>query len=138
MQAWERGNLFSGGKLTSGRAAFNFDGAIELWPFGAVGLLPVCPALLNRGTVGLLAAGPVLLGRGAESLLVVCPLLFGRGAVGLLDICPLLLGRGADDLLEAGPILLETATPLNFIRDCFALSWASFCSAEIGEAVVVC
>ena len=152
MQAWERGNLVlavsggklvasggklvlvvsggkldvsggklvlvaRGGKLTSGRTAFNFDGTagftIAPLPFGA------------RGAVGLLPAGPVLLVRGT-----IGPLLLVRGAIG-----PVLLVRGA---VAIGPLLLETATPLSFIRDCFAFSWASLCSAEIGAEVIVC
>ena len=163
MQAWERGNLVlavsggklvasggklvlvvsggkldvsggklvlvaRGGKLTSGRTAFNFDGTagftIAPLPFGArgaVGLLPAGAVLLVRGTIG-----PLLLVRGA----VAGPLLLVRGAIG-----PVLLVRGA---VAIGPLLLETATPLSFIRDCFAFSWASLCSAEIGAEVIVC
>ena len=136
MQAWERGNLVlavsggklvasggklvlvaRGGKLTSGRTAFNFDGTagftIAPLPFGA------------RGAVGLLPAGTVLLVRGT-----IGPVLLVRGAIG-----PVLLVRGA---VAIGPLLLETATPLSFIRDCFAFSWASLCSAEIGAEVIVC
>ena len=36
------------------------------------------------------------------------------------------LARGGAAGLFVAPVLLDTATPLNFIRDCFAFSWASF------------
>ena len=98
MQAWERGSLARGGKLTSGLTAFNFDGTTGFR------IAPV-PAGLFGPKVGASLA---------------------RGAVGLL----------------AGPVLLETATPLNFIRDCRAFSCASLSSAgllpEIGVEGIVC
>ena len=93
MQAWERGNLASCGKLTSGLAT----------TAGAVTGFIIAPM---QGLFG-----PKV---GAN---------LARGVVGLL----------------AGPV--ETATPLNFIRDCRAFSCASLSSArllpEIGAGAIV-
>ena len=97
MQAWERGNLASCGKLTSGLATT----------------------------------------AGAVTGFIIAPMqgLFGP-KVGAN------LARGVGVGLLAGPVLLETATPLNFIRDCRAFSCASLCSdgllPEIGARAIVC
>ena len=142
MQAWERGNLVlavSGGKLVAS------GGNLVLVVSG--GKLDVSGGklvLVARG--GKLTSGRTAFNFDGTAGFTIAPLPFGaRGAVGLLPagtvllvrgtIGPVLLVRGA---VAIGPLLLETATPLSFIRDCFAFSWASLCSAEIGAEVIVC
>ena len=120
MQAWESGNLARGlargGKLGGGQA----------WERGnlASGF-----ARGGKLTSGLLAfnfdPAAIAAGLNIAALTGLLGASLGRGAVGLVA-CP-------------GPVLLDTATPFNFIRDCFAFSWASLCSsgllAEIGAFV---
>ena len=142
MQAWERGNLVlavSGGKLVAS------GGKLVLVVSG--GKLDVSGdklVLVARG--GKLTSGRTAFNFDGTAGFTIAPLPFGaRGAVGLLPAGPVLLVRGTigpvllvRGAVAIGPLLLETATPLSFIRDCFAFSWASLCSAEIGAEVIVC
>ena len=142
MQAWERGNLVlavSGGKLVAS------GGKLVLVVSG--GKLDVSGGklvLVARG--GKLTSGRTAFNFDGTAGFTIAPLPFGaRGAVGLLPAGPVLLVRGTigpvllvRGAVAIGPLLLETATPLSFIRDCFAFSWASLCSAEIGAEVIVC